>query len=144
MNLGAFLMTAGHHIAARRHPEARRDANVSVDHFIHLAKLAESAKFDALFLTDSVGARDRNVASLSHRSRPVTFEPLTLLLALSTVMERIGPIATATTTFNEPFNIARKFAFRPFERRARRLEFGDFAQRVGSPEFQSGSPRCVR
>jgi N-acetyl-S-(2-succino)cysteine monooxygenase len=110
IKLGAFLMTDGHHIAAWRHPKARRDATVSVDHFIQLAALAENAKFDALFLADSVGVRDRNLGSLSHTSRAITFEPLTLLSALSTTTERIGLVATASTTFNEPFNIARKFA----------------------------------
>jgi FMN-dependent oxidoreductase (nitrilotriacetate monooxygenase family) len=110
MKLGAFLMTDGHHIAAWRHPEARRDATVSIDHFIGLAQLAELAKFDAVFLADSVGVRDRSIASLSHTSRAVSFEPLTLLSALSVVTERIGLVATASTTFNEPFNIARKFA----------------------------------
>jgi N-acetyl-S-(2-succino)cysteine monooxygenase len=110
MKLGAFLMTDGHHIAAWRHPKAQRDATVSIDHFLHLARLAELAKFDAVFLADSVGVRDRNVASLSHTSRAVSFEPLTLLSALSVVTERIGLVATASTTFNEPFNIARKFA----------------------------------
>jgi FMN-dependent oxidoreductase (nitrilotriacetate monooxygenase family) len=110
MKLGAFLMTDGHHIAAWRHPKAQRDATASIDHFLHLARLAELAKFDAVFLADSVGVRDRNVASLSHTSRAVSFEPLTLLSALSVVTERIGLVATASTTFNEPFNIARKFA----------------------------------
>jgi N-acetyl-S-(2-succino)cysteine monooxygenase len=110
MKLGALLMTDGHHIAAWRHPKAQRDATVSIDHFLHLARLAELAKLDAIFLADSVGVRDRNIASLSHTSRAVSFEPLTLLSALSVVTERIGLIATASTTFNEPFNIARKFA----------------------------------
>jgi alkanesulfonate monooxygenase SsuD/methylene tetrahydromethanopterin reductase-like flavin-dependent oxidoreductase (luciferase family) len=90
MKLGAFLMTDGHHIAAWRHPKAQRDATVSIDHFLHLARLAELAKFDAVFLADSVGVRDRNVASLSHTSRAVSFEPLTLLSALSVVTERIA------------------------------------------------------
>jgi N-acetyl-S-(2-succino)cysteine monooxygenase len=110
MKLGNFLMTDGHHIAAWRHPKAQRDATMSIDHFLLLARLAELAKFDAIFLADSVGVRDRNIASLSHTSRAVSFEPLTLLSALSVVTERIGLVATASTTFNEPFNIARKFA----------------------------------
>ena len=110
MKLGAFLMTDGHHIAAWRHPKAQRDATVSIDHFIGLVRLAELAKVDAIFLADSVGVRDRDVNSLSHTSRAVSFEPLTLLSALSAVTDRIGLIATASTTFNEPFNIARKFA----------------------------------
>lgn len=110
MKLGAFLMTDGHHVAAWRHPEGRPDAHVSLDHFVHLARLAEAAAFDALFLADSSGIRETSVAPLSRTSRGASFEPLTLLSALSVVTERIGLIATASTSFNEPFNLARKFA----------------------------------
>ncbi|SFM35135.1 LLM class flavin-dependent oxidoreductase [Methylobacterium pseudosasicola] len=110
MKLGAFLMTDGHHVAAWRHPKVRPDASVSLDHFLNLAKLAEAAKFDALFLADSNGVRERGLQALSHNSRAASFEPLTLLSALATVTQRIGLIATASTSFNEPFHLARKFA----------------------------------
>ncbi|BCM83856.1 LLM class flavin-dependent oxidoreductase [Methylobacterium indicum] len=110
MKLGAFLMTDGHHVAAWRHPDGRPDAHVSLDHFVRLARLAESAAFDAVFLADSSGVRNTDPASLSFTSRAASFEPLTLLSALSVVTERIGLIATASTSFNEPFNLARKFA----------------------------------
>lgn len=110
MKLGAFLMTDGHHVAAWRHPAGRPDASARLDHFVHLAKLAEAAKFDALFLADSSGVRETDVAPLSRTSRGAWFEPLTLLSALSVVTERIGLIATASTSFNEPYNLARKFA----------------------------------
>ncbi|MGL4290582.1 MAG: LLM class flavin-dependent oxidoreductase [Phreatobacter sp.] len=110
IRLGAFLMTDGHHVAAWRHPKSDPNAGVSIEHFIRLAKTAERGKFDAVFLADSSGIRERNLDALSHTSRAVSFEPLTLLSALSVVTERIGLIATASTSFNEPFNIARKFA----------------------------------
>ncbi len=110
MKLGAFLMTDGHHVAAWRHPDGRPDAHVSLDHFVRLARLAESAAFDAVFLADSSGVRNTDPASLSFTSRAASFEPLTLLSALSVVTERIGLIATASTSFNEPYNLARKFA----------------------------------
>ncbi|MCJ2091144.1 LLM class flavin-dependent oxidoreductase [Methylobacterium sp. J-072] len=110
MKLGAFLMTDGHHVAAWRHPKVRPDASVSLDHFLNLAKRAEAAKFDALFLADSNGVRERGLQALSHNSRAASFEPLTLLSALATVTERIGLIATASTSFNEPFHVARTFA----------------------------------
>ncbi|MCJ2144421.1 LLM class flavin-dependent oxidoreductase [Methylobacterium sp. E-066] len=90
MKLGAFLMTDGHHVAAWRHPKVRPDASVSLDHFLNLAKRAEAAKFDALFLADSNGVRERGLQALSHNSRAASFEPLTLLSALATVTERIG------------------------------------------------------
>ncbi|MCJ2056930.1 LLM class flavin-dependent oxidoreductase [Methylobacterium sp. J-048] len=110
MKLGAFLMTDGHHVAAWRHPKVRPDASVSLDHFLNLAKRAEAAKFDALFLADSNGVRERGLQALSHNSRAASFEPLTLLSALATVTQRIGLVATASTSFNEPFHVARKFA----------------------------------
>lgn len=110
MKLGAFLMTDGHHVAAWRHPKVKPDSAVSIDHFVGLAKLAERAKFDAIFLADTNGVRERDLHPLSHNSRAVTFEPLTLLSALAMVTERIGLIATASTSFNEPFHVARKFA----------------------------------
>ncbi|GGF82496.1 monooxygenase [Azorhizobium oxalatiphilum] len=110
IKLGAFLMTDGHHIAAWRHARAPANANVRIDHYLRLARIAEAAKFDALFLADSVGVRNDNLESLSHTSRAVSFEPLTLLSALSVVTQNIGLIGTASTTFNEPYHIARKFA----------------------------------
>ncbi|MFG1477997.1 LLM class flavin-dependent oxidoreductase [Xanthobacter sp. V4C-4] len=110
IKLGAFLMTDGHHIAAWRHPRAPANANVRIDHFLRLARLAEAAKLDALFLSDALGVRDTNIDSVSRSSRNVGFEPLTLLSALSVVTHHIGLIGTASTSFNEPFHIARKFA----------------------------------
>jgi FMN-dependent oxidoreductase (nitrilotriacetate monooxygenase family) len=110
MALGAFLMQTGHHIAAWRHPDAQADAGGNFAHYVNLARQAEAAKFDAIFISDSVGVRGRNLASLSRTARSDQFEPFTLLSALAALTERIGLIATASTSFNEPFNIARKFA----------------------------------
>jgi FMN-dependent oxidoreductase (nitrilotriacetate monooxygenase family) len=108
--LGAFLMQTGHHIAGWRHPGAQADAGSNFAHYVKLARQAEEAKFDAIFISDSVGVRNRDIASLSRTARSDQFEPLTLLSALAAVTERIGLIATASTSFNEPYNIARKFA----------------------------------
>jgi len=108
--LGAFLMQTGHHIAAWRHPGAQADAGSNFRHYVALAQKAEAAKFDAIFLADSVGIRSSNLPSLSRTARSDHFEPLTLLAALAAVTERIGLIATVSTSFNEPFNVARKFA----------------------------------
>ncbi|MFG1266430.1 LLM class flavin-dependent oxidoreductase [Xanthobacter sp. DSM 14520] len=110
IKLGAFLMTDGHHIAGWRHERSPANANVRVDHFLRLARIAEAAKFDAIFLSDALGVRDTNLNSVSRTSRNVGFEPLTLLSALSVVTHHIGLIGTASTSFNEPFHIARKFA----------------------------------
>ncbi|TWR85371.1 LLM class flavin-dependent oxidoreductase [Pseudomonas saxonica] len=108
LKLGAFLMAGGHHVAAWRHPEAPADAGLDFSHYKRLAQIAEAAKFDALFVADSIAAPRDDIASRMARS--AYFEPLTLLSALSAVTERIGLIATATTSYNEPYHVARKFA----------------------------------
>ncbi|CCH08753.1 LLM class flavin-dependent oxidoreductase [Achromobacter xylosoxidans] len=110
IKLGAFLMQTGHHIAAWRHPDAQADAPVNFRHYAELARHAEAAKFDAIFLADSVGVRNTDLASLSRTARSDHFEPLTLLSALAAVTEKIGLIATVSTTYNEPYHVARKFA----------------------------------
>ena len=108
MKLGAFLMATGHHVAAWRHPDVPADAGLDFTHYKHLAQVAEAAKFDTLFIADSVAAATGDAAR--HMARSDHFEPLTLVSALSAVTERIGLIVTATTSYNEPFHIARKFA----------------------------------
>lgn len=109
-SLGAFLMQTGHHIAGWRHPGAQADAGSNFRHYVELAKAAETAKFDAIFLADSSGLRTTHLPSLARTARADFFEPLTLLSALATVTERIGLIATVSTSFHEPYNVARKFA----------------------------------
>ncbi|GFM82309.1 monooxygenase [Pseudomonas cichorii] len=108
LKLGAFLMATGHHVAAWRHPDVPANAGLDIKHYKHLAKVAEAARFDALFVADSVAAATGDIAS--HMARSDHFEPLTLLSALSAVTDNIGLIATATTTYNEPYHVARKFA----------------------------------
>ncbi|MFM0594915.1 LLM class flavin-dependent oxidoreductase [Paraburkholderia dilworthii] len=110
IKLGAFLMETGHHIAAWRHPDAQADGGLNFEHYAQVARIAEQARFDAIFFADSVSVRDTNLASLSRTARADHFEPLTLLSALSVVTRNIGLIATVSTTFNEPYNLARKFA----------------------------------
>ena len=110
IKLGAFLMQTGHHIAAWRHPDAQADAPINFRHYADLARRAEAAKFDAVFLADSVGVRNTDLPSLSRTARSDHFEPLTLLSALAAVTEKIGLIATVSTTYNEPYHVARKFA----------------------------------
>jgi len=112
LSLGAFLYPAGHHIAAWRHPDAQADGGTDFQFYAGLARAAEAAKFDLVFLADGVGTRGDNVDFLSRvaHNYQAQFEPLTLLSALSVVTQRIGLVATASTSFNEPYHIARKFA----------------------------------
>jgi len=104
MKLGLFLAPGGHHMAAWRHPEAYPDG-VSVKTYLRFAEIAERGCFDLLFVAD--------VFSFSPRAKRVDafrLEPLTLLSALAMTTSKIGLVATATTSFNEPYNVARKFA----------------------------------
>jgi alkanesulfonate monooxygenase len=111
IKLGAFLMNTGHHVAAWRHPDAKADGGLDFAHYRQLAQTAERAKFDMVFLADGVAVRrDYNLDSLSRSGQLVHFEPLTLLSALAAVTEHVGLVATASTTYNEPYHIARKFA----------------------------------
>ena len=105
LHLNAFLMNVGHHEAAWRLPESDAFANTSVKHYQELARIAERGKLDSLFLADSP------VLWTNIGQRPGgSLEPTVLLTALAGVTEHIGLIATASTTYNEPYNLARRFA----------------------------------
>jgi alkanesulfonate monooxygenase len=111
LRLGAFFNPTGHHVASWRHPRSQADAGVNFQHYTEIARTAERAKFDMIFLADNVGVREANIEALSRSAQYIAnFEPITLLAALAAVTERIGLVCTATTSYNEPFHIARKFA----------------------------------
>jgi len=110
MKLGAFLMAGGQHIAAWRRPESHATACVDIDHFIELAQMAERAKFDMIFIEDAAAIRERNPELASQAARSTSFEPLSLLAALALHTSHVGLVATASTTYNEPYGLARTFA----------------------------------
>jgi alkanesulfonate monooxygenase len=112
LRLGAFLPGSGHHVASWRHPNAQADGGLNFQHYKQIAQTAERGKFDMIFLADGVTVRDRDQTpeQLSRSGKVVQFEPLTLLSALSVVTEHIGFVATVSTTYNEPYHLARKFA----------------------------------
>ena len=112
IKLGLSMRYVGYHAAAWRHPEADPGAASKFEHFRRVAQTAEAAKFDMLFLADGIGirARDEPPGSLCRSAQNAELEPLTLLSALSAVTEHIGLVATASTTYNEPFHVARKYA----------------------------------
>jgi len=110
MRLGAFLTHTGQHIAAWRHPEVKPDGGMNLEEYIRIVKIAERGLFDMMFLADNAGIWQRDLDSEGGSSRASYFEPITLLSALAAVTEKIGLVATATTTFNEPYNVARKYA----------------------------------
>jgi len=111
LRLGAFLMPTGHHIAAWRHPGAQADGGINIDHVIELTKTAERGLFDQVFVADVPGFwHSGNDESLSRQGRLSHFEPLTLWAAIATHTKHIGFVATATTTYEDPYTLARKFA----------------------------------
>jgi FMN-dependent oxidoreductase (nitrilotriacetate monooxygenase family) len=111
MRLGAFFNPTGHHVASWRHPRAQADAGINFKHYVEITKTAERAKFDLVFLADNVCVRDAHMEALSRSAQYIAnFEPLTLLSALSTHTSHIGLVATMSTSYNEPFHVARKFA----------------------------------
>jgi FMN-dependent oxidoreductase (nitrilotriacetate monooxygenase family) len=105
LHFNAFLMTCGHHEAAWRLPESNPLAATDVRYWINLAQIAERGTFDSIFLADGP-------ALLGHaKYRPGgSLEPTVLLTALAGATSRIGLIATASTTYNDPYNLARRFA----------------------------------
>lgn len=110
LRLGAFVMATGHHVAAWRHPGAQIDAGINLRHYIELAQTAERGLFDQLFVADSPGVWHKGDAeSFSRQGRMSHFEPVTLWSALAAVTRHIGFVATASTTYEDPFTLARKF-----------------------------------
>ncbi len=111
MRLGAFIMATGHHVAAWRHPGSQVDSGVNIDHYIEVAKTAERGLFDQVFVANSPGLWHKgDDESLSRQGRVSYFEPVTLWAALSAVTTHIGFVATASTTYEDPYSLARKFA----------------------------------
>lgn len=112
MRLGLSMRYLGYHVAAWRHPDVPADGALRFDYFLNSALKAEAAKFDMIFFADGLGIRatDTPPGSLARDMRNAELEPLTLLAALAARTSRIGLVATASTTYNEPFHVARKYA----------------------------------
>ena len=111
MHLGLFISGDGHHIAAWRDPSSDLSANQDIAHYSRVAQIGERGCFDFLFTADTNAffyGDDLN--PLRRTSEPLRMEPLTLLSYLAAVTKHIGLICTATTTYLEPFHVARLFA----------------------------------
>jgi FMN-dependent oxidoreductase (nitrilotriacetate monooxygenase family) len=103
----------GYHPAAWMHPDVPADGTLRFEHYVRNAQAAERGKFDMIFFADGIGIRERDEprGSLARSGYElVEMEPMTLLPALATMTRHIGLVTTASTTYNEPFHIARKFA----------------------------------
>src|SRR3954468_4477020 len=111
LKLGAFMRPASIHTGAWRYPGAWPDMNFNIAHMRRSIQALERAKFDAFFMADHLAVLNMSVEALKRSHTVTSFEPFTLLSALAMVTERIGLVATASTTFDQPFHVARRFAF---------------------------------
>jgi len=105
MHLNLFIHSRGHHEASWRHPAASRLPLTDIRYYQDLAQRAEAAHFDSIFLADQLALGD-DVAQAAR----TWLEPITVLAAVAAATSRIGLIATASTTYTEPFNLARQYA----------------------------------
>lgn len=110
IRLGAFLSGAGSHLAGWRHADTQVDAAFDIQHYVSYAQQLEQAGFDALFLNDNFELGSLEPDLLSRNTHTSRWDPLTVLPALAMVTERIGLIGTVNTSYNEPYNVARRFS----------------------------------
>ena len=110
LHLAAFMRPVSLHTGAWRYPGAYADANFNFEHLKSFIRKLEDAKFDAFFMADHLAVLNMPVEALKRSHTVTSFEPFTLLSALSVVTEKIGLAATASTTYDEPYHIARRFA----------------------------------
>src|SRR3954451_3309560 len=110
LRLGAFMRPVGIHTAWWRYPGACPDANFNLKHLIRFAQKLERGRFDAWFRADHLAVLNMPMAALKRSATVTSFDPLTLLPALAMMTEHLGLIATASTTFESPYLIARRFA----------------------------------
>ena len=110
LHLGAFMRPVSIHTGAWRYPGAFPDANFNLRHLKRMVQTLERGKFDAFFMADHLAVLNMAIDALKRSHTVTSFEPFTLLSALAVVTDRIGLIATASTTFDAPYHIARRFA----------------------------------
>jgi len=107
-------------MSAWRHPAAAADASINFDFVKETALKAEQGKLDFLFVADGLYINEKSIPHFLNR-----FEPLTVLSALASLTTHLGLVGTLSTSYSEPFTVARQP--RPFKQRARGLERGDLA-----------------
>lgn len=111
MKLGAVLLPTGGHIAAWRHPDVDPSGNAQLSHYIEAAQTAERGLLDFIFLADSSAVRGSgNLPAIRRQAHGIGFEPLTLLSAIAAMTRNIGLVATTSTSFYQPYRVARQFA----------------------------------
>src|SRR5436309_3123250 len=110
LKLGAFMRPATIHTGAWRYPGAYADANFNFGHMQRFIRRLEEGRFDAFFMADHLAVLNMPVEGLKRSHTVTSFEPMTLLSALAATTSNIGLIATGSTTFDEPYHVARRFA----------------------------------
>lgn len=110
LHLGAFMRPVSIHTGAWRYPGAVPDANINFPLMRALARKLEEGRFDAFFMADHLGLLNMPMSALRRSHTVSSFEPLTLLSALAGATDHIGLVATASTTYETPYHVARRFA----------------------------------
>ena len=110
LRLGAFMRPVGIHTAWWRYPGAYPDANFNLQHLVRFAQKLEAGRFDAWFMADHLAVLNMPMAALKRSATVTSFDPLTLLPALAMMTKHLGLIATASSTFEPAYMIARRFA----------------------------------
>ena len=111
LKLGTFVYTFGFHPASWLHPASSVHGATDFSHLLNVAKVSEAAKLDFIFMADSPAAGVGDADALARQPTKMNrFEPLSLLSALSVSTENLGLVATVSTSYYEPFNVARIFA----------------------------------
>jgi alkanesulfonate monooxygenase SsuD/methylene tetrahydromethanopterin reductase-like flavin-dependent oxidoreductase (luciferase family) len=145
IHLGAFMRPASIHTGAWRYPGAWPDMNFNFAHMKRCIQALERAKFDAFFMADHMAVLNMPIDALKRSHTATSFEPFTLLSALSQVTERIGLVATGSTTFDAPYHVARRFASLDHLSGGRAgLEHRHHLQPRCGAEFRHGRPDGAR
>ena len=112
MALGLSMATVGYHPACWRHPDVPAGGSMSFQHYAEMIRIAESGKLDMVFLADTAAARDLDNPAIARNREHhiVKHDPLILMSALAAVSRDVGLVSTMSTTYNEPFHIARRYA----------------------------------
>jgi len=110
LRLTAFMRPVSLHTAAWRYPGAYPDANFNFQHIVRFAQTLERGKVDGFFMADHLAVLNMPMDALKRSATPTSFEPFTLLPALAMMTKHLGLMATGSTTYDEPYHVARRFA----------------------------------
>jgi alkanesulfonate monooxygenase len=110
LRLTAFMRPVSLHTAAWRYPGAFPDGNFNFQHLVRFIQTLERGKIDGFFMADHLAVLNMPMDALKRSATPTSFEPFTLLSALAMVTKNIGLMATGSTTYDEPYHVARRFA----------------------------------